>query len=69
MLTEAVTNLIENARLMALRCRGVVALTEEQGEIVITVKDDGIGILEDLLRTRTLWQIHPSWWSGWPCDC
>ena len=68
MLTEAVTNLIENARLHGgpALSEVVVAMTEEQGAITITVKDDGIGIpAEDLARARERFgQIHPSQGSG-----
>lgn len=68
MLTEAVTNLIENARL-----HGGTKLTEisvklelQTSKAVIIVADDGVGIApDDLARARERFgQIHPSEGSG-----
>lgn len=68
MLTEAVTNLIENARLHGGPnvSEVTVTLTEKQGQIALTIQDDGIGIAaEDLARARERFgQIHPSQGSG-----
>ena len=68
MLTEAITNLIENARLHGgpKLSEITVSLEQTSDKAVITVADDGVGIApDDLARARERFgQIHPSQGSG-----
>ena len=68
MLNEALTNLIENAHIHGgPRLTQIdVSLAAKDGNYVLSVKDDGVGIAQiDLARARERFgQIHPSQGSG-----